>query len=116
MTEYPRRKPNPFGHVIRWLWGVIQWLRDMIEGRPPAAMTEYPRRKPNPILHLIRWVSVLLVIYVILRGIIALYGLLVWGNVPDLSWQLVWANVPTVLAFGYVAFILFRNRRRRGSY
>ena len=104
MTEYPRRKPNPFGHVIRWLWGVIQWLRDMIEGRPPAAMTEYPRRKPNPILHLIRWVSVLLVIYVILRGIIALYGLLVW------------VNVPTVLAFGYVAFILFRNRRRCGSY
>jgi hypothetical protein len=110
-TEYPRRKPNPFGHVIRWLWGVIRWLRDMIEGRPPAVTTEYPRRKPNPILHLIRWVSVLLVIYVILRGIIALYGLLVWGNVPTV---LVWGNVvPIVLAFGYVAYILFRNRRRR---
>jgi hypothetical protein len=51
MTEYPRRKPNPFGHVIRWFghvirWfgHVIRWLRDMIEGRPPAVMTEYPRR------------------------------------------------------------------------
>jgi hypothetical protein len=102
MTKYPRRKPNPFGHVIRWLWGVIQWLRDMIEGRPPAEMTEYPRRKPNPILHLIRWFLVLFAIYVILRGIIAPSTLLEWGNVPMI-----------VLAFGYVAYILFRNRRRR---
>jgi hypothetical protein len=113
MTEYPRRKPNPFGHVIRWLWGVIQWLRDMIEGRPPAVMTEYPRRKPNPILHLIRWVLVLLVIYVIVRGIIALYGLLVWGDASALYELLLWGNVPMALAFGYVAYILFRNRRRR---
>ena len=105
MTEYPRRKPNPFGHVIRW-------LRDMIEGRPPAVMTEYPRRKPNPILHLIRWVSVLLVIYVTLRGIIALYGLLVWGNTPDTDLTPpATVAVPIVLAFGYVAYILFRNRR-----
>jgi hypothetical protein len=74
-------------------------------------MTEYPRRKPNPILHLIRWVLVLFAMYMILRGIIALYGLLVWGNVPTV---LVWGNVvPIVLAFGYVAYILFRNRRRR---
>jgi hypothetical protein len=94
MTEYPRRKPNPFGHVIRW-------LRDTIEGPPPAVMTEYPRRKPNPILHLIRWLLVLFAIYVILRGIIAPSTLLEWGNVP------------AVLAFGYVAYILFRNRRRR---
>jgi hypothetical protein len=112
MTEYPRRKPNPFGQMIRWLLGMIRWLRDMIEGRPPAVMTEYPRRKPNPILHLIRWVSVVLVIYVILRGIVALYGLLVWGNVPALDGLLVW-GVPFVLALGYLAFILFRNRRRR---
>jgi hypothetical protein len=77
-------------------------------------MTEYPRRKPNPILHLIRWVSVVLVIYVILRGIVALYGLLVWGNVPALDGLLVW-GVPFVLAFGYLAFILFRNRGRRAN-
>jgi hypothetical protein len=64
-------------------------------------MTEYPRRKPNPILHLIRWLLVLFAIYVILRGIIAPSTLLEWGNVP------------AVLAFGYVAYILFRNRRRR---
>ena len=104
MTEYPRRKPNPFGHVIRWLWGVIQWLRDMIEGRPPAAMTEYPRRKPNPILHLIRWLWGLFVIALIVSGIIVLYGMLEWWNVP------------IVLAFGYCTYILFRNRRRRASY
>ena len=64
-------------------------------------MAEYPRRKPNPILHLIRWFLVLFAIYVILRGIIAPKGLLEWENLP------------AVLAFGYVAYILFRNRRRR---
>ena len=64
-------------------------------------MTEYPRRKPNPILHLIRWVCGLFVIAMIVSGIIALYGMLRWWNVP------------IVLAFGYFTCILFRNRRRR---
>jgi hypothetical protein len=56
----------------------------------------------------------MLVIYVILRGIIALYRLLVWGNTPDTDLTPpATVAVPIVLAFGYVAYILFRNRRRR---
>lgn len=69
--------------------------------------TEYPRRKPNPILHLIRWLWGLFVIALIVFGIIALYLML------DVAW---WYEVPILLAFGYFTYILFRNRRRRGSY
>jgi hypothetical protein len=92
----PEAKAEPFVHLIRW-------LRDLFEGRPQVT-TEYPRRKPNPIVHLIRWLWGLFVIALIVSGIIVLYGMLEWWNVP------------IVLAFGYCTYILFRNRRRRASY
>ena len=108
LDHSPRGRPNRIVALLRVVWTVVVAALTALGVWAPPDETRndwdgYPRRKPNPIIALVRFAWGLIILALIVGGLVALYGMLEWWNVPIL------------LAFAFAVFVLFRNRWRRAN-